>query len=932
MTTKNKVISKLLFTALKLLTVSNVQWTTDVTTVGAWLQSSLLHEEKRLSGHETDFTTEVKVISTFIKSVDPNQTFFLCDDKYLYEILSFVSAEISVLTDIIPDFHARFNFKEQSKLFLNTVKFPRDSFIKFVKYHTACPMASVLDQDLPPKPEGFPGHYLIWTGSIKRVLKNYLNRRNFNSLTVPVCLKLGMGFLQGIKRGCATVADSFLREEIRSHVKAMTTPPTFMSYWESIDEYSGLPIRDVAMSADGSLIMDPSSYKEVKVFRDPIRETFGSTCNAILRNTRKPYAPKAFEPSHNSCFEKSRAKGGAYMEIVEQLELPLVESEEIYAKGKIVKNLSYQIPDMDVVLSTCRSRYLEKTQTMEILKEFSAFKESIPNFDKLMDVKPKTAVIPLSEPLKVRVITKGEALPAYAAKSLQKSMKSYINRFPSLVLTTRPLEVEDFRKVWAFEKKIEDMYGIELQFVDHVSGDYKAATDKLNIEFTKLIFEQFLEALNIPETDRAVYREVLYEQRLYYPAPYTRFLRRSDVAHFDETPNEKLFSVDQKNGQLMGSILSFPVLCIANLICYKCALDEYININRKKGESYKHVSVYDLPCLVNGDDIYFRSNPVFYQIWLKYITTAGFILSVGKNYVHKSVFTINSQCFTYNVANDSLYETTYLNVGLLIGQSKSGVVGEKLPTWDLYNKVLKGAYNKLYTHNRFLYYHHDSIAQISKKGNYNLFLPKVLGGLGFIRPSLDVPVKITSFQRQLATYFHNKVTQAYNQPTIGLKLSQATLIDENSPVAYDPYLGEPVYQFIKKGEDMPLGFNLPNLIEQPEHLMIHQLEHMTPKLAFRSINNSILRDFLLSESSKYKGKECWFGFESCVSGNYPYILVRGELDDVETKEENFLSLSVKGVMEGMLEQVLSRFELTSLDGPQVDGFENFLALPPISSI
>jgi len=208
----------------------------------------------------------------------------------------------------------------------------------------------------------------------------------------------------------------------------------------------------------------------------------------------------------------------------------------------------------------------------------------------------------------------------------------------------------------------------------------------------------------------------------------------------------------------------------------------------------------------------------------------------------------------------------------------------------------------------------------------------VLGGLGFIRPSLDVPVKITSFQRQLATYFHNKVTQAYNQPTIGLKLSQATLIDENSPVAYDPYLGEPVYQFIKKEEVIPEGFNLPNLLEQPEHLMIHQLEHMTPKLAFRSINNSILRDFRQSESSKYMGKECWFGFESCVTGNYPYVLVRRELDDVETKEENFLSLSVKGVMDGMLEQVLSRFELTSLDGPQVDGFENFLALPPISSI
>jgi len=919
MTTKNKVISKLLFTASKLLTESNIHWTNDVTVLGAWLQASLLHEIRRLPD-ETDFEKESKTITTFINSVDPTQLFFMCDDKYLFEILSFVSAEISVLTDVIPDFHARFNFKEQSKLFLNTVKFPRNDFIKFVKYHTACPMASVLDQDLPPKPLGFPGHYLIWTGSVKRFLKNILNRRNFNSESVPLCLKVGMGFLQGIKRGCATVADSFLREEVRSHVKAMTTPPTFKSYWLSIDEYSGLPIEDVAMSFDRTLIMDPTSYKEVRVFRDPIKETFASTCNAILRNTMKPYTPKAFEPSHNSCFENSRAKGGAYMEVIEQLQLPLVESEEIFAKGKIVNNTSYELPNMDQVIDVCRSRYLGKHETKDILQQFSAFKDLIPDFDKLVEVKPKTAVIPLSEPLKVRVITKGEALPAYAAKSLQKSMKSYINRFPSLVLTTRPLLVEDFRRVWDFEKVIETRFDLKLEFTDHVSGDYKAATDKLNIEFTKLIFEQFLVALNVPEIDRSVYREVLYEQRLYYPAPYTKYLRRSDVAHLDQTPKEKLFSVDQMNGQLMGSILSFPVLCIANLICYKCALDEYINLNRRRGEPRRHVSVFDLPCLVNGDDIYFRSNPVFYEIWLKYINIAGFVLSVGKNYVHNSVFTINSQCFTYNRATDSIYETTYLNVGLLIGQSKSGIVGEKLPTWDLYNKVLKGCYNKLYTHNRFLYYHKDSIAQISKKGNYNLFLPKVLGGLGFIRPSPDVLVKITSFQRQLATYFHNKVTQAYQTPVVGLKLSQATLIDENSPIAYDPYLGESVLQFIKKDEVIPEGFQLPALMDSPEHLMIHQLEHMTPKLSFRSINSSILRDFRHSESSKYRGKECWFGFEDCVSGNYPYILVKRELDDVETMEENTRSLIVKDVMNDILESISFRFE-NSPEGSQVEGFE-----------
>jgi len=807
-------------------------------------------------------------------------------------------------------------------------------------------MAVILDQDLPPKPSGFPGHYLIWTGNVKRFLKNVINRRNFLSrITIPTCLKLGMGFLQGIKRGCAPVTAAYLQAELVSHVIAMTTPPTHTAHWEYIDEYTGRSWLDVMDYKDGTFNGDPSSYKIKKVWIDPIKDTFSSTCKAILRNTEHEYHPKAHEPSHNACFENPRKTGGAYMEIVTQLGLSLVESGEILAKGKKVKNVSFELPNIDKVLSICRERYLQKNEDSEMLQELQKFGKHFKDYkkldkmfekfidkeyhhtdaykDKLMvDTTPKTGVIPLSEPLKVRVITKGEALPSYASKSLQKSMKAYINRFPSLVLTTRPLVVEDFRKVWKLEKDLEEKFDLKLVFTEHVSGDYKAATDKLNIDFTKLIFEQFLEALNVPVADRDVYREVLYSQRLYYPKEYSHYLsvhpETKDLGEMRFVPTigtqpdgrngYDSFTVKQVNGQLMGSILSFPVLCIANLICYKCALDEYININRKKGEKKRYVNVFNLPVLVNGDDIYFRSNPVFYQIWLKYIDIAGFVLSVGKNYVHKSVFTINSQCFTYNEATDEIYETTFLNVGLLIGQSKSGVIGEKLPIWDLYNKVLKGAYNPVDTHKRFLYYHRDSVAQVSKNGNYNLFLPKDLGGLGFIRPSPAIDVRITAFQRQLATHFLNKIVQNYHKDVTkeSLGLSYARLIDENSPKVYDSYQGEPIYYFLKRGEDIPEGYQIPQKKERPPHLMVHYhlegtgsrletydgvqvevpnvLENMQPKLAFRSITTTALREFRKAE--RYKGEECWFGFENAVTGQYPYYYVEKDICDTESLEAN----------------------------------------------
>ncbi|APG77206.1 RNA-dependent RNA polymerase [Hubei narna-like virus 9] len=911
--TKNKIISKLLKEAMKVLTESHGRSTTDFSTFENWY----LHEVIRIF-KITDKTIEPEKLfreatdGFFEKaSFDSNLEWFWFNDSYLAEILQFVSAEIHILTDVIPDFHKRFSFEEQSKLYLNTLKIPRDSFIKHIKFHTACPMASILDQDLPAKPSDFTGHYLIWTGSVKRYLKNILNRRNFNSKDTPLCLKIGMGFLQGIKRGCATVPSSFLYSEVISHIHAMTTPPELVPGWEYTDGFA-------------------------TKYSDPILQTFGATCEHVLKQTNKVYVPKPYEPSHNASFERSRGepefeiekfvKGGAYMEVVHSLGLQKI-TKEVILKGDVGFNISYELPDMDEVAELCRIKYPSRFKFVDddpLFKEY--FPELFVSSPQLSRELSDTQVIPLCEPLKIRVITKGEALPAYLAKTLQKTMKSYINRFPSMILTTRPLKVDDFRDVWAREKAIESQLGINLKFCEHVSGDYKAATDKLNINFTKLIFERFMVVLNIPQADRDVYRSVLYEQRVHYPFAAKlcrdKKLNSLNCLHKANIEAKKLykleyakwvsegsnfltepvlppleFAVEQKNGQLMGSILSFPILCLANLICYKCALDEYINIDNKL-RSKKFVNVFDLPVLINGDDIYFRSNPVFYEIWKKYIGIAGFVLSIGKNYVHKSIFTINSQCFRYNDEQDSIDEITYLNVGLLIGQSKSGILGEKLPTWDLYNKVTVGSYNKVDSHNRFFYYHKDSIAQISKNGNYNLFLPKLLGGLGFIRPDPAIPVKITRFQAQLGTYFHNRIIAAYKTPEKELHMSQAHLIDEHSPDVYDTYLGDQIFQFIKKDEEVPEGYLPLNLSKRTEHLFVHDWGNFEPKLEFRSIDSQTLKHFRESVK-KYQGDKCWFGAESAISGNYPYVLVRRVLDDVETYQENLREVVYNKVLENI---------------------------------
>jgi hypothetical protein len=173
-------------------------------------------------------------------------------------------------------------------------------------------------------------------------------------------------------------------------------------------------------------------------------------------------------------------------------------------------------------------------------------------------------------------------------------------------------------------------------------------------------------------------------------------------------------------------------------------------------EQIESVELRDLPVKVNGDDILFETNDTFYEIWKDHITEVGFELSVGKNYVHKNVLTINSQCFIYN--NGAFFKIEYLNNGLLTGQSKLSIRrgGDILPLCDWYNIVVSGAIDKVHAHNNFLYYHAERINKLTDDGNYNLFVDPLLGGGGFL--PFNQEVTYTHFQRRLAYFLHQKHT------------------------------------------------------------------------------------------------------------------------------------------------------------------------------
>jgi len=286
------------------------------------------------------------------------------------------------------------------------------------------------------------------------------------------------------------------------------------------------------------------------------------------------------------------------------------------------------------------------------------------------------------------------------------------------------------------------------------------------------------------------------------------------------------------------------------------------------------------------------TNAAFYSIWLKKIAIAGFVLSIGKNYVHKRWFTINSRCFSS--VKRVITEVTYLNVGLLIGQSKSGGFKEELPIWDLYNKVMGGAYNKVEAHKRFLYYHKDKLALASRKGEFNYFFPKVLGGLGLILHP-DIATKHTRFQNQLATYLHNNITNVIATPVTDLENHTISLVSsqssENKQVV--PYEGDFTYTYAIEN-DIPEGYRI---VPPKDVGIMTQVVGSETKLRYRSMPTKVFRAF--RKSKIYKGSNSFFDLKKATTGQYNYVIVQSLEADTEKVIPNLAHLFVNRILDSV---------------------------------
>ncbi|QKI79934.1 RNA-dependent RNA polymerase [Erysiphe necator associated ourmia-like virus 104] len=186
-----------------------------------------------------------------------------------------------------------------------------------------------------------------------------------------------------------------------------------------------------------------------------------------------------------------------------------------------------------------------------------------------------------------------------------------LSKFSSDVLCLRPLHKAIYdrlsRNSWLNRGDVTTEGLKDFRYVEGevlTSGDYKSATDNLSIEVAEMILATILTStVSVPQSVMKGALDIL-RPNLYNLENALDFVPRI--------------------GQMMGSYLSFPLLCIQNRMAFLwCG-----GGNR--------------PCKINGDDILFRSDPEFSQRWMETVSSLGLEVERTKTSVSADYGSLNS--------------------------------------------------------------------------------------------------------------------------------------------------------------------------------------------------------------------------------------------------------------------------------------------------
>lgn len=511
-------------------------------------------------------------------------------------------------------------------------------WMKRSKYVLSFPLAKYLDNNPPPTPD----LEFKFSGVFSRWCKNRLyvfNRKNTH---------LWSSWLQ-CKRSALPASDDLVDQAYTEHQKTLTSPdlgnPVVID--EIFNNKSFIDILSL-IRKDLAYLIDSKEFTE-------------------------------YPASYSACFDKTRSNGGQWADLKEMcgsVSLPVGTSVpkrdhkgrpiHVYDEdGEKLEDIYKQwVYEIDYVVSpTFTPEYLQSMSWSPVCyhngQKYSSFvkEKRIPygkeewdhlkhiiyqlrHLYKACNLRPRLrcTIQAVLEPMKIRIISKGESLYYYAIKPLQKALHSSMRKLSCFRLIGRSFSPCDLLDLRRGSKLIDGE--------EWFSVDYSAATDGISWEYTSRILRYLVG--NLSDYWHRFSNSVLGPHDLYYPLPC----------------GGKEFRGTQKNGQLMGSILSFPILCLANLGVYLLNMqDEMVGWTLQ--EKMDHV-------LINGDDMLYIAQPDKWASHCDISDSVGLKMSVGKSYHHNTYANINSVSLHYDLRSQSStpFQINFLNTGLILGQHK----------------------------------------------------------------------------------------------------------------------------------------------------------------------------------------------------------------------------------------------------------------------
>jgi len=346
------------------------------------------------------------------------------------------------------------------------------------------------------------------------------------------------------------------------------------------------------------------------------------TCE-VLKGIRwdEKEALKVFFPSTSANYICSRSGGGCVGamydddDIKEILNYYLLEGESI-PEVKILLNLEAIYPSSllpgQLLLAEPDSIVWDDKEV-----QCSFVRLYFKCLEKAMDEENLIEPIGLKEALKVRIITKSQPFRMFVLKPLQKMVHNYMRKHPTFELIGEPVSIELLDKVFGPFMEEFDQHG-DLLFQ---SGDYTDATNCLSSILSANCADSIAESLGLgPKMHKLLVDSLVCH---YYDKT------------FKTVEGEYKIRYGQKNGQLMGSVTSFIVLCLVNAAICGYALEERYVCSKLK----------DLPLMINGDDCLFLANDDVNEMWSVCGRMSGLEPSIGKVFRSRELLQINSQNF-----------------------------------------------------------------------------------------------------------------------------------------------------------------------------------------------------------------------------------------------------------------------------------------------